>query len=112
LDGPHGVFTIDRIQGPGYVVIAGGVGITPIHSMLATMADRGDSRPVVLFFGGNHAERLTLHDEVLALRSRINLEVIMILMDPPPDWTGETGHNAERPAAEAGLEFIRVFLPA
>jgi predicted ferric reductase len=29
LDGPHGVFTMDRRQAPGYVFIAGGVGITP-----------------------------------------------------------------------------------
>jgi predicted ferric reductase len=91
LDGPHGVFTIDRLQGPGYVFIAGGVGITPIYSMLATMADRGDVRPVYLFFGGGDAESLTLRDEVLALRSRMNLEVIMALTEPPPIWAGETG---------------------
>ena len=92
LDGPHGVFTIDRIQGPGYVFIAGGVGITPIHSMLATMADRGDPRPVLLFFGGKDAESLTLREEVLALQSRMHLQVVMTLTDPPPDWSGETGH--------------------
>jgi predicted ferric reductase len=91
LDGPHGVFTIDRLQGPGYVFIAGGVGITPIHSMLATMADRGDLRPAYLFFGGQDADSLTLREEVLALRNRMNLEVIMTLTEPPPVWPGETG---------------------
>lgn len=91
LDGPHGVFTIDRIQGPGYVFIAGGVGITPIHSMLATMADRGDLRPVILFFAGRDADSLTLREEVLALRTRLNLQVVMTLTDPPPIWGGETG---------------------
>jgi predicted ferric reductase len=91
LDGPHGVFSIDRIQGPGYVFMAGGVGITPIYSMLATMADRGDLRPVFLFFGGQDADGLTLREEVLALRSRMNLQVVMTLTDPPPAWDGETG---------------------
>lgn len=91
LDGPHGVFTIDRIQGPGYAFIAGGVGITPIHSMLATMADRGDLRPVVLFLAGQDADSLTLREEVLALRTRLNLQVVMTLTDPPPAWDGETG---------------------
>ena len=91
LDGPHGVFTIDRIQGPGYVFIAGGVGITPIHSMLATMADRGDLRPVILFFAGQDADSLTLREEVLALRSRMNLQVVLTLTDPPPVWGGEIG---------------------
>jgi predicted ferric reductase len=96
LDGPHGVFTIDRIQGPGYVFIAGGVGITPIYSMLATMADRGDLRPVFLFFGGKDADSLTLREEVLALRSRMNLEVIMTLTDPPAVWGGESGRITPR----------------
>jgi predicted ferric reductase len=91
LDGPHGVFTIDRIQGPGYVFLAGGVGITPIYSMLSTMADRDDLRPVFLFFGGQDADSLTLREEVLALRSKMNLEVIMALTDPPADWSGEVG---------------------
>jgi predicted ferric reductase len=91
LDGPHGVFTIDRIQGPGYVFIAGGVGITPIHSMLATMADRGDLRPVILFFAGQEADSLTLREEVLALRARLSLRIVMTLTDPPPAWDGETG---------------------
>jgi predicted ferric reductase len=45
LDGPHGAFSIDRYPAAGYVLIAGGIGITPILSMLRTMADRGDPGP-------------------------------------------------------------------
>jgi ferredoxin-NADP reductase len=42
LDGPHGQFTIDGVRSSGFVFIAGGVGITPMMSILRTLADRGD----------------------------------------------------------------------
>ena len=45
VDGPHGVFTIDREEGAGYGLIGGGVGITPLRSMVLAMHERGDVRP-------------------------------------------------------------------
>jgi predicted ferric reductase len=42
LDGPYGQFTIDGVRSTGFVFIAGGVGITPMMSILRTLADRGD----------------------------------------------------------------------
>jgi len=45
VDGPYGVFTPGREQGPGYVMIAGGIGVTPLYSMCQTFAESGDTRP-------------------------------------------------------------------
>jgi predicted ferric reductase len=42
VDGPYGVFTPDRNEGPGFVLIAGGIGIGPMMSMLRTFADRDE----------------------------------------------------------------------
>jgi predicted ferric reductase len=33
VDGPHGVFTMDRQQAQGYVFIGGGVGITTLFTL-------------------------------------------------------------------------------
>ena len=33
------------------MLIAGGIGVTPMMSMIRTLADRGDKRPVVLLYG-------------------------------------------------------------
>jgi predicted ferric reductase len=104
IDGPYGVFTLDREQGPGYVFLAGGVGVTPLRSMLTTMAEREDNRPVVLFYGARHADDLTFRDELLALQSQMNLKVVYVVNDPSPDWSGETGRISG--------DILRKYLPA
>lgn len=44
LDGPYGAFTVGN-SADVHVLIAGGIGITPMMSMIRTLADRGDKRP-------------------------------------------------------------------
>lgn len=92
VDGPHGVFSIDRQQGMGYVLVGGGVGITPLFSMCQTMAEREDVRPVLLFYGGQDWESLTFREELDALSGRMNLQVIYVLSNPSEEWEGETGY--------------------
>jgi predicted ferric reductase len=91
LDGPYGVFTPDREQGPGYVLIGGGVGITPLYSMCLTFVERGDVRPVVLFYAGAAYEQMTLREQIDSLQTRMNLTVVYVLSNPSPDWKGERG---------------------
>lgn len=92
LDGPFGAFSIDcHPHAPGYVFVAGGIGIAPILSMLRTLADRNDQRPLYLFYAYNTLERLTAYEELQALQARLQLHLVIILKDPPPGWTGERG---------------------
>jgi predicted ferric reductase len=92
VDGPYGVFSMDREQAMGYVFIGGGVGITPLYAMLQTMASREDVRPVVLFYGGQDEESLTFREELDALSEQMmNLKVVYVLSDPEEGWSGETG---------------------
>jgi predicted ferric reductase len=92
LDGPHGVFSIDQYEGAGFCLIAGGVGIAPALSMLETLADRGDVRPIVLFAGNREWDTIIFRNRVADLVARLNLTVVHVLEEPPPDWTGETGY--------------------
>ncbi|MEQ1871426.1 MAG: ferric reductase-like transmembrane domain-containing protein [Vicinamibacterales bacterium] len=91
VDGPYGAFTIDRHPARGYVFIAGGIGIAPLMGMLRALADRGDTRPIILFYAYRRWERLTCREAIETLRSQINLRVIYVLGEPPEGWDGETG---------------------
>ncbi|NCF66729.1 MAG: hypothetical protein GWP61_12195 [Chloroflexi bacterium] len=92
LDGPHGVFTMDREQAMGYVFIGGGIGITPLYAMCQTMVEREDVRPVILFYGARDEENLTLYEELQALTTQMNLTLVPVLSNPSEDWQGETGY--------------------
>jgi len=76
------------------VFIAGGIGITPLMSMLRHMRDTRDSRSVLLFYA-NPGE-----DQILFRRELANMEkdqqpllrVVHVLNRAHEGWTGETGH--------------------
>jgi predicted ferric reductase len=96
IDAPYGTFSIDDApEAPGYAFVAGGVGIGPIMSMLRTLADRGDRRPLVLFYGNRVWERIAFREELDRLASRLDLRVVHVLLEPPPGWTGERGFVTE-----------------
>jgi predicted ferric reductase len=90
LDGPYGAFTIGN-PADMHVLIAGGIGVTPIMSMIHTLADRSDARPVILLYGNRDWESITFREELEALKARLNLTIVYVLADPPAGWTGEHG---------------------
>jgi predicted ferric reductase len=92
VDGPHGVFSIDQDEGPGFGFIAGGVGITGLLSMLRTMADRTDVRPAVLVYANGEWEGVAFREELERLEGLIDLTVVHVLERPPTSWTGESGY--------------------
>jgi predicted ferric reductase len=91
LDAPHGSFSIDRHDAPGYVFLAGGIGIAPIMSMLRTLADRQDRRPLLLFYAYSTWERMTFREEIESLSDVLNLRTVFVLAQPPSEWQGEIG---------------------
>ncbi len=96
VDGPFGAFSIDRYpDAPGFVFIAGGIGIAPIRGMLLTMQARGDRRSVVLLLGAHDPGRLIFGRELETLTADLSLTLVTVFEVPPPGWTGEQGHITE-----------------
>ena len=92
VDGPHGAFSIDQDEGPGFGLIAGGVGIAGLISTVRTMADRSDVRPVVLFYGNRDWDDVAFRDDLERLKDRLDLTLVHVLERPSPGWRGETGY--------------------
>src|SRR5579871_104829 len=91
LDGPYGAFTVGN-PADMHVLIAGGIGITPMMSIIRTFADNGDKRPVILLYGSKDWESITFREELDALKERLNLTIVHVIRNPPAEWTGERGH--------------------
>lgn len=93
VEGPYGEFVYHAGQCPeGAVFIAGGVGITPIMSMLRTARDRCSRVPLWLVYGNPGWDDVLFRDELAALSRELPLRVVHVLDNPPDDWDGESGH--------------------
>ncbi len=100
VDGPYGSFTIDRHDhARGFIFIAGGVGITPMMSMLRTMAHRKETRPLVLLYANRDWDGVIFREELETLKQHLDLTIIHILEKPPEGWNGKSGYIS-RPTIE------------
>jgi len=73
------------------VFIAGGIGITPIMSMLRHMRDSAADKDVQLFYANNSEEDIVFRRELAELASgkAPRLRVTHVLARPGDGWTGE-----------------------
>jgi predicted ferric reductase len=92
VDGAFGAFTPEGHPAQGYVLIAGGIGISPMRSILQTLRDREDVRPIVLFYAAHDWKRVSFRDELEALRQSLHLTIVYVFEEPGDDWTGERGY--------------------
>ncbi len=91
LEGPYGSFVLeDSVAAAVFVV--GGIGITPILSILRTCRDQRDTRPFLLIYANSNFETIAFHDELEQLRQDLRLEIVHVLDSPPDDWQGEAGY--------------------
>jgi predicted ferric reductase len=100
VHGPFGRFSHTLHPDEGDLVfVAGGVGITPLMSMLRYMRDRHQSRRVLLAYASRSAADLLFTNELKAMQDGgyPSLEVVHVLAAAPPSWVGETGRlDADR----------------
>jgi predicted ferric reductase len=90
VHGPHGGFRV-RARARGVLLIAYGIGITPMMSILRTAADRGDTRRFAVVYSNRRVEDITFGEELERLRERLALRVVHVLSQPPDDWPEERG---------------------
>lgn len=76
------------------VFIAGGIGITPLMSMLRHMRDTADNRSVVLLYANPEADKIVFRQELADLENSLypRLTVAHVLERPSGDRTVESGY--------------------
>ena len=84
VDGPYGAFDLDNPETQrGLVMIAGGIGIAPILSLLKTLGDSNDDRPLYLFYGDQTEETKLYQEELNEAIHRTNMQKLVIVLERP-----------------------------
>ncbi len=91
IDGPHGGLALPGPEAHGIGLIAGGVGIAPLLSVLRQMRATGDRRPVALLYGNRLESQIVYRDELDRLAAADGVTVTHVLGEPPAGWMGATG---------------------
>jgi len=93
VDGPFGIMSTDQFpDATSFVLVAGGIGIAPMMSMIRTAAERSDTRPLKLFYATDNWEDATFREELEELTHKLKLDVVYVLRNPPEKWNGESGY--------------------
>lgn len=87
--GPLGSFSAEGSSGR-IVCIAGGIGITPIRSILADMAQRLDPRPISLIYGNLNESDIAFAAELDGL-ALPNFRLVHVLQKPDGSLKAHTG---------------------
>ncbi len=93
VDGPYGTLSLDwESPRAGMVLLAGGIGIAPVMSILRTLADDGDKRPLFCFYGNYDESNIPFEKELDQLKKKLNLTLVHVLEKPSKQYKGEKGY--------------------
>jgi glycine betaine catabolism B len=95
VSGPNGRFTL-RDAYKRVVFLAGGIGITPFHSMCKWATDRGLDCDIILFWGVKTIEDAFFRDDFKAMMGvNARLKSVYIPYQATPGWSGPSGFISE-----------------
>ena len=92
VSGPSGAFTFTGEEAGSVVLIGGGVGVTPLMSVLRALMDRGWDGEAFLLYAVRSPEEVIFGPELALLAERhANLRLLLVAEKAGPGWQGATG---------------------
>jgi len=95
VEAPFGRFShVFHPEDSNFVFIVGGIGITPIMSMLRYMHAKKSENKALLMYANHSQKDIVFQDELetIAGSGYPDLKVIHVLDRPEKDWNGEVGY--------------------
>lgn len=90
--GPFGGFVLSEKDQKERVFLAGGIGITPFHSMIAFSSVKNLSIPITFFVSFSTFQEMFWHEKFSHIaKNNKNIKVIYTLTHPDNNWSGEKG---------------------
>jgi ferredoxin-NADP reductase len=91
IEAPEGEF-IFKGEHPKVGMITGGIGITPVRSIIKYCTDKSVKSRITLLYGNRNEENIAFRDELEFLtRQNPNLKIVHVLSQPSDGWKGKRG---------------------
>lgn len=87
MSDPMGDFVLPKDESIELIFVAGGIGVTPMRSMIKSLYDTGQKRTITLIYALSKESELTFKD----LFESANITFIPVVSQPSERWEGETG---------------------
>lgn len=87
MSDPMGDFVLPQLIQTPLVFVAGGIGITPFHSMLTWLHATNEQRPITMLYGVHNEEEI-IFQETLA---KAHQHATIVVTEPSAAWGGERG---------------------
>jgi glycine betaine catabolism B len=82
-----GDFVLPKLIQTPLIFVAGGIGITPFHSMLSWLADTGEKRPIKLLYAVSREDDILFQDTF----DKAGVHATIVVSEPSDAWGGERG---------------------
>ena len=106
---PSGHFVLDLEKDNPVVLIGGGVGLTPMISMLSAIVAANPQREVWFFYGVRHSREHAMADQMKQLAESPNVRLHLCYSDPlDTDRPGVDYHHAQR----VSVDLFKQVLPS
>ena len=93
IRGPFGKgFPIEKLFGKDILVVAGGIGLVPLRSLINYVLDnRQDFGRLIILYGAKTPDELLFKDELEMWKDRDDVELHVTVDQPDEAWSGNTG---------------------
>lgn len=113
LDAPYGRFSPVLYNcGDGIVLLAGGVGITPMLSILRYYAEAAKEQKIILFWGLRNRDEMICAEEFSGFQKAMPNFYFVPVLSGDPEYSGEKGYISKdlilRKLEENGLEIPKL----
>lgn len=87
ISDPMGDFVLPKLIQTPLVFVAGGIGITPFHSILSWLHDVKETRPIKFIYTVNNEDEIIFQETFDA----IGIQPTIVVSNPSAAWGGEQG---------------------
>ncbi|KKK69410.1 hypothetical protein LCGC14_2934320, partial [marine sediment metagenome] len=93
IRGPYGNgFKLDQMVNKDLIIVAGGLGVIPLRSILYYVLDNRDQFKQVFFlYGSRNPDEFLFKNEFFQLKQRDDIECLYTVDKPKADWTENVG---------------------